>query len=237
MIKKVSKQTKTTNLLKILISGLVVVATASLGLLVYVVGIYITQVTNQQQVSNQLLQLQADVQLTSFDQEMRTINPDFIAWLTVDSTNINYPVVRGPDNIRYLDTAFNGSDNMFGTVFMDYRNHGEHVPHIILYGHHTRHNNMFSQLHNFLEKDVAEGSYYIHLMINGRMVSYRIFSARLTDVYDSAYHLDFTSATDFTDFLERNQAPLDAQQIITLSTCVSGALSEERVIVQGFLIP
>jgi len=170
-----------------------------------------------------------------FDIEMRQINPDFVCWITVEGTNINYPVVRGTDNETYLYLSFFGEQTQFGVPFMDYRNVGAFVPHIIIYGHNTRHNNLFTDLHSFLDSDFFEKNRVISLKVNGRIIEYEIFSARLTDINDPAYFLDFSNPGAFEAFLERNSAPADAVQILTLSTCVRGPNDNERLIVQGAL--
>ena len=76
----------------------------------------------------------------------------------------------------------------------------------------------------------------ITLTVNGRRVDYEIFSARLTDIYDPAYHLNFSYPGAFAAFLERNNAPEWSEQIITLSTCVTRGNDDERLVVQGVLI-
>jgi len=171
-----------------------------------------------------------------FDREMLQINPNFVAWITVGGTPINYPVVRYNDNERYLNTSFYGQENIFGTLFMDYRNRGDFVPHIIIYGHNSRGNRKFSALHRFLEPTFLAQHNTITLTVNGRVVEYEIFSARLTNIDDPAYYLDFSYSGAFATFLERNSAPAYAQQIITLSTCVTGGHDDERLVVQGRLI-
>ncbi|MCL2617694.1 MAG: class B sortase [Defluviitaleaceae bacterium] len=173
--------------------------------------------------------------LSDFDIQMRRINPHYIAWLTVGGTAIDYPVVRGSDNIRYLDTSFFGEHNTFGTLFMDYRNKGDFVPQIIIYGHHTRHGNKFSDLHLFLDESFKQENNTITLLVNDRVVEYEIFAARLTDIHDYAYFLHFSFQGAFEAFVYRNNAPPGAQQIITLSTCVTRGDDDERVIVQGVL--
>ena len=171
-----------------------------------------------------------------FDAGMRAINPDYIAWIIIDGTVVNYPVVRGSDNERYLNTSFYGEPNIFGTLFMDYRNVGEYVPHIIIYGHNIRSGEMFGSLHNFLNEEYLAEHSIITLIVNGRLVEYKIFAARKTDINDPAYFLDFSAPGSFSAFLERNGAPPDAAQIITLSTCVSRGDDDERLVVQGALI-
>ena len=173
--------------------------------------------------------------LSEFDLKMRMINPDFIAWLVIDGTNISYPVVRGKDNEQYLYTTFFGEFNRFGTPFMDYRNVGSFVPHIIIYGHNTRHGDMFSQLHLMLDERFLADASVIKLIVNGRVVEFDIFRAVHTDIHDFAYFLDFSHADAFGAFLERIGAPPDAAQILTLSTCVRGPDDDERMIVQAVL--
>jgi sortase B len=168
-----------------------------------------------------------------FDREMREINPDYVCWISIDGTGINYPVVRGNDNERYLNRTFYGEDNIYGAIFMDYRCRDENTPNIIIYGHNTRTGDMFSGLHRFLNARYITEHPVIVLKINDRYLEYEIVTARKTNINDPAYFLDFSAPGSFTAFLERNGAPLDATQIITLSTCVSAGNNDERVIVQG----
>ena len=119
---------------------------------------------------------------------------------------------------------------------MDYRNVGEYVPHIIIYGYNTADGSKFGSLRNFLDDDFLANYSMITLRVNDRLIEYEIFSVRLTDVTDPAYFLDFGTPGSFRAFLERNGAPLDAVQILTLSTCVSRGDDDERLVVQGALL-
>ena len=174
--------------------------------------------------------------MSAFDMEMRGINPDYVCWIVVEGTKVNYPVVRTSDNEKYLNTSFFGERNPYGAIFMDYRNVGEIVPHIIIYGHNPRDGSKFGSLRNFLNDEFLTNHTIITLKANDQIVEYEIFSARLTDIHDHAYFLDFSAPGSFRAFLERNDAPMDAVQIITLSTCVSRGDDDERLIVQGALI-
>ena len=144
--------------------------------------------------------------------------------------------MRGEDNEKYLNTSFFNERNSLGALFMDYRCEGDYVPHIIIYGHNARSGVLFGGLRKFLNKTYLEEHPIISLRVNDRIVEYEIFSARSTTVDDPAYDLDFNSPGAFQAFAEKNGAPPDAVQILTLSTCVSGNNKDERVILQGFLI-
>jgi sortase B len=180
--------------------------------------------------------------LSALDEEMLQINPDYICWIRIDGTNIDYPVVRGSDNERYLKTSFNGSYNIAGTIFMDYRNVGnlffysisESLPHIILYGHNLQQGGMFTDLRRFLNEQFLELNDIIVLTVNDREIRYRIFAARLTDIEDPAYYLDFSVSRYFRRFADRIDAPIAATQILTLSTCVREGSDDSRIIVQAY---
>jgi len=174
------------------------------------------------------------VQFSALDEEMRAINADYVCWIKVDGTNIDYPVVRGPDNETYLNTSFYGEPNIAGALFMDYRNTGDPIPHIIIYGHNLQAGGMFTDLRKFLDDQFLEDNNVITLTVNGHPVRFEIFSARMTDVDDPAYYLNFSTQRYFARFADRIGAPLIATQIITLSTCVSGGSNDLRLVVQGY---
>ncbi|HGZ2724373.1 TPA: sortase SrtB, partial [Clostridioides difficile] len=68
-------------------------------------------------------------------EDLSKINSDFKFWLSVENTNINYPVVQSKDNSYYLDKDFYKKDSISGTLFMDYRNKSIDDKNIIICGH------------------------------------------------------------------------------------------------------
>ncbi len=79
-------------------------------------------------------------------------NKDFVGWITINGTNIDYPVVQGEDNDFYLHHNFKGEDEFAGTIFADYE--GEFGPdkmpgNTILYGHNMLYKYKFSALNNY----------------------------------------------------------------------------------------
>ena len=177
--------------------------------------------------------------LDFYDREMRAVNPDYVGLLRIEGTSISYPVVRGADNVKYLTTSFGGDDNAFGGLFMDYRCVGENIPHIIIYGHHAgdmygnRH--FFGGLDLFLDDDYRAEHSAVIIIENDYIFEYEIFSARVTDIYDPAYWLNFDEPGSFDAFLDRNSAPEGTSQILTLSTCHETGEDDRRIVVQGAL--
>jgi len=175
--------------------------------------------------------------LSPLDIEMLQINSDYVAWLRIDGTAIDYPVVRGLDNTKYIDISFHGEKNVAGAIFMDYRNVGEDLPHIIIYGHNLQRGGMFSDLRKFLNRQYMEDNPIITLVVNGEEIDFVIFSARLTDISDPAYDLDLSNPRTFARFADKIDAPLQATQIITLSTCARrDGGGDARIVVQGYRV-
>jgi len=173
-------------------------------------------------------------QQSAVEIEMLAINPDFVCWIRIDGTGIDYPVVRGTDNEKYLNTSFSGESNKAGTLFMDYRIVEESMPHIIIYGHNLQEGGMFADLRKFLDAQFMQDNNIITLTVNGHDVRFAVFAARISDINDSAYFLDFSHRRGFMRFADRINAPLHATQILTLSTCTSGGSDDARMIVQAY---
>ena len=80
-------------------------------------------------------------------EELSEINPDFIGWIYIEGTRIDYPVVQGVDNKKYMNTTFMGTRSRAGAIFMDVRNHfGWETPLVALYGHNSSSGAMFAGL-------------------------------------------------------------------------------------------
>jgi len=174
------------------------------------------------------------IELSALDNQMRNENPDYVCWIRIDGTNIDYPVVRGENNDKYLNTTFQGGENKAGAIFMDYRNVGEHMPHIIIYGHNLQQGGMFTDLKKYTNSSFLEANNKIILIVNGHEVEFEIFAGRKTDVNDPAYNLNLFTQRNFGRYANKIEAPLRASQILTLSTCVSEGDDEARIVVQAW---
>lgn len=83
-------------------------------------------------------------------------NEDIIAWVYCPNTPINYPIVKGEDNDYYLRRLLDGTKNIAGTLFADFKNSADFSDHnTIIYGHNMRNDTMFGTL-----PDYAKQKYY-----------------------------------------------------------------------------
>ena len=83
----------------------------------------------------------------------RSIRGDMVAWLTVEDTKIDDPVMQGKNNEEYLNKDPYGDYSMSGSIFLDSRNNKAFTDgYSLIYGHHMEGDAMFGALHHFLEK-------------------------------------------------------------------------------------
>jgi len=164
------------------------------------------------------------------------INPDFVGWIYISGTRVDYPVVRGSDNEAYLYTTFRGESNAAGSIFMDYRALGDFsTPVTILYGHNMRDGSMFSSLLQFLDPTFRNNHPEITI-VTAQMETlvYRIIYARHAGAFDSVYSLDFNDSEAAA--LHFGISPTEARHFLVLSTCGDGRDRNARVVVYAMLI-
>ncbi len=83
---------------------------------------------------------------------LRKDNPDITAWIYIEDTVINYPVVLGNDNEYYLNHLPSGEKNKRGSIFMDYRNKADFSDKMtLIYGHNMKNGEMFSVLNDYTD--------------------------------------------------------------------------------------
>lgn len=119
-------------------------------------------------------------------EELRRINPDVVAWITLDGTKIDEPVVQGKDNLEYLNKDVYGKYSLGGTVFLDSRcNKNFQDPYSILYGHYMEKHLMFGDLKLYKKPAFTEKHHTGILMIPGKKYPLKIFATMVVKSTDS----------------------------------------------------
>lgn len=160
---------------------------------------------------------------------LRKINPDVVGWIYYKDTIIDYPIVKGDDNDKYLYTMFDGTYGGFGTLFVDAITENPFKQfNTIVYGHHMRNGSMFAPLkhlkdpeyckkHPNLELITPEGKFHLEIgaFLNEPSDS-NIYTTNIKDIGGREVYLDTINklATYTTDVA---MEPTD--RIVILSTC------------------
>jgi sortase B len=178
--------------------------------------------------------------------ELQAMNPDVCAWLTVDDTNIDYPVVQGSSNADYLNWAVDGTFSLSGSIFLDCRNANDFSDTFsLIYGHHMEGEVMFGQVPYFLEEDYFESHQTGSLFTLEHTYSIQWFACLATDAFDEMIYSptvynDQTPLEDLLTYLQENATQYrdigvkGTDRVVALSTCANGA-TDGRVILLGKL--
>lgn len=181
-------------------------------------------------------------------QYYRSRNSDMIAWIFVDGTDIDYPVLYDSStDFYYLDHTMWGEYSAAGSIFIeeDYNYSDFQDFNTVLYGHNMASGAMFAQLHRFKDESFFEENRYITIYTPDSKLTYEIFAAYRTDNLHLLANFDIGSADDRSDYIDHiyshsssvfdsDITVTESDKIITLSTCVG--ISTQRFLVQGVLI-
>ena len=87
-----------------------------------------------------------EVEAPSFE-ELLAINPDVCAWITMDNTAIDHPVLQGETNLTYINTNVYKEFALSGSIFLDSRcSRSFKGSYNLLYGHHMDNHGMFGDV-------------------------------------------------------------------------------------------
>ncbi|HDR4872685.1 TPA: class B sortase [Bacillus cereus] len=162
-------------------------------------------------------------------QDLQKINPEIVGWITMDDTQINYPIVQAKDNDYYLFRNYKGEDMRAGSIFMDHRNDVKSQNrNTILYGHRMKDGSMFGSLKKMLDEDffMSHRKLYYDTLFEGYDVE--VFSVYTTTTDFYYIETDFENDAVYTSFLkevqEKSLYKTDTEltandEIVTLSTC------------------
>lgn len=160
--------------------------------------------------------------------KLKQKNSDAIAWIKVNGTDIDFPVVKGTDNSYYLTHNFDKEKNKAGWIFADYRNKFDGTDkNIIIYGHNMKNGSMFASLKDVIKEEWYnnENNKYIALITENENCKYQVFS--VYQIETEEYYLQ-TNISNFKEFVEKikgrskkdfNVDIKETDSILTLSTC------------------
>ncbi|MDZ7835911.1 MAG: class B sortase [Alkalibacterium sp.] len=170
------------------------------------------------------------------------MNSDYVGWIEVAGTRIDYPVVRGQDNEFYLEHDFYKEEHILGSIFMDYRNVGMGMDdHTILYGHYTKTGLMFADLDKYLSEEFTQNNSTIVFNDPFTDRTYEIFSVHVAPA-DSEYIRTSFQDDELEAYYEKLKAssnfPIESefqedQKMLTLISC-NYTVDDGRVYVHAY---
>lgn len=126
-------------------------------------------------------------------------NRDFIGWITIEDTSIDYPVMQSLyDEEYYIDKDFYGNPNSSGTLFADTSSDISKPSDVVLiYGHNMKAGTMFQNLLKYEDESFYKEHKYINFDTIYGSGRYEVIAAFRDEIYDEGY-----TGIKYYDFFE-----------------------------------
>lgn len=175
-------------------------------------------------------------------EELVQMNKEVIGWININNTHIDYPIVQGEDNFKYVNTGVDGEYSLAGSIFMDCRNNNDFSNmNIILYGHNMEKQAMFGEIKNFCEKDFFSNHLNGKLYYNGEWHDLRIIAILHVNAHDEViYNTSYVGTQDeakMIEYISKNAINIKVENIehgkrfLTMSTCTSESTNGRHVLI------
>ena len=253
-IKKEKKQCKQKNNKKLLSKIIIILQIIFLGIIIFsIIEIYkwykenksnneiAKQISGYVTIDNEKEENDKDKYSIDFE-ALKQQNSDTVAWIKVNNTKIEYPIVKADDNSYYLTHSFDKSYNSAGWIFANYKNKFDGTDkNIVIFGHNRRDGSMFGTLKNVLDESWYNNQENMDIIFatEDNNYKYRVFSVYQTLKEDYYIQTEFDD-NEFSKFIEEvkersiknfNEKVSEKDTILTLSTCAND--NKYRVVVHA----
>lgn len=161
------------------------------------------------------------------------LNTDFVGWVSIEGTKINYPVVQSPDEADfYLKHNFEKQYSDYGTPYMQADCDPLTSNNLLLYGHSMKDGSMFTNLKKYRDVEFYREHPYIQFNTRYSYGTYEIIAAFTTTANTGGFAYNaMVNAADEAEFdayvakcreltpYEIESAAQYGDRLITLSTC------------------
>lgn len=170
-----------------------------------------------------------------FQKLQETENSDIYAWIQVDGTTVDYPVLQHPfDDTFYMLHNLDGSYGFPGCIYTENYNDKGFTDNVTLvYGHYMKDGSMFASLHRFMDQDFFDQHDTIVIYLPEEEKTYTILAACHMDDRRLTVWYDFNEKDNVQDFLDsilsmeqnetdhlRDMEVTSDDKFIVLETCV-----------------
>ena len=182
-------------------------------------------------------------------QDLININSDFVGWIKIENTNINYPIVQGTNNTYYLKHSFYKEYSNAGSIYMDATaNSNFESKNTFIYGHYTSDGSMFGQLGKYMKQDFYDKHKEIYIYTSGQNYKMEVFSVHVDKASSKSYQMNFTTDEAYKDYIElmksysvvKSDVEIDytKDRIVTLYSCSHerGHAKDDRYFIHAKLI-
>ena len=143
-------------------------------------------------------------------QELKQQNSDLVGWLTINGTEVNYPVVQTDNNDYYVNHNFEKQSNELGSIFLDKDCSIEKpTANFLIYGHRSNGGQMFETLTKYKEEDFYKEHPTFEFATLEEVSKYQIIAVfqsqvylKSQDVFKYYFFKDAENEEEFNNYIE-----------------------------------
>lgn len=187
---------------------------------------------------NSVPQANTETERMKLLKELQKENSDIVAWIEIEDSKINYPVLQGEDNDYYMTHTYKKEYSKDGSLFLD-KNYNWSKPstNLLIYGHNNiGSKEMFVDLMKYEDEEYYNNHKTIRFTTDKEDAEYEIiavFKSRVyykseKDVFRYYFFIDAENEQEFNEYVQNSkEASLYnieptadyGDQLLTLSTC------------------
>ena len=169
--------------------------------------------------------------------ELQKENDDIVAWIEIEGTNINYPVLQAQDNDYYMNRNYLKKYSSSGSIFLDKDFKWNPMSsNLLIYGHNMKNGTMFQNLLNYRNVEyynehpnirfttANEDAYYEIIAV----FQSRVYYKNEKNVFRYYYFVNAENEEEYNEYVENakkaslydtGKSANFGDQLLTLSTC------------------
>lgn len=159
---------------------------------------------------------------------LKSVNPDIVGWIFIPGTPVDYPMLKNPYDLFYLDHDYERKRSAAGSIFL--RAHEQEdfgKRNTIIYGHNLSGGKMFSWLTGYKSQEAYEAHAEIYIYLPQKAIKCTVYSSYECPDMSEAYKESFRSPEEWEMWLDQTSQqssikgpdPAGEDFIVTLSTC------------------
>ena len=155
------------------------------------------------------------------------VNNNIQAWIYLNDSNINYPIVQGNDNNYYLSKTVDGDYNPNGSLFIDYRNSKDFSdPNTYIYGHNMKNDTMFGDLEKYKKQEYYDNHKEMYILTRKNQYKLEVFAGYTTEDGSEIYNFIGNDSNERLIELAMSKSDFSSDvkvdyndKVVVLSTC------------------
>ena len=159
--------------------------------------------------------------------KLDNVNNNIQAWIYLNDSNINYPIVQGNDNNYYLSKTVDGDYNPNGTLFIDYRNNKDFSdPNTYIYGHNMKNDTMFGELEKYKKQEYYNNHKEMYILTRKNQYKLEVFAGYTTEDGSEIYNFIGNDSNERLVELAMSKSDFSSDvkvdyndKVVVLSTC------------------